>query len=65
MQVGKLGAVVFQFQLSFKPCMAHEEHIRQCRKMLLPDIDMAVELRCRSWFTGAYSISVLLGWEEA
>lgn len=56
---------MFQFQLSFKPCMVNEEHVRQCRRMLLPDVDMAVEFRCRSWFTGAYSVSVVGGWEEA
>lgn len=52
---------MFQFQLSFKPCMVNEEHVRQCRRMLLPDVDMAVEFRCRSWFTGAYSVSVVGG----
>ncbi|MEW5319310.1 MAG: hypothetical protein WDW38_010470 [Sanguina aurantia] len=64
-KAGKLGAVVFQFQLSFKPCMVNEEHVRQCRRMLLPDVDMAVEFRCRSWFTDPGTCKKLVEWLTA
>jgi len=43
----KLGFVVFQFQLSFKPCEESKLHVLECRKKLDARFDMAVEFRDR------------------
>lgn len=51
-QAGRLGCVVFQFQLSFKPSAANKAYVLRCRSMLRADVAMAVEFRSRAWFAG-------------
>jgi uncharacterized protein YecE (DUF72 family) len=53
LQGGRLGSVVFQFHLSFKPSEANQRHVEHCRRMLAAHIPMAVEFRDRGWFQGA------------
>lgn len=45
----RLGAVMFQFHLSFHPSPENKEHVRWCRQMLDPNYPMAVEFRDRAW----------------
>jgi len=47
----KLGAVIFQFHLSFRPSAENLEYVLDCRSKLNARYNMAVEFRCRSWFT--------------
>jgi len=46
---GRLGVVIFQFQLNFAPSEENKEHIRWCRSMLDPSYGMAIEFRNRQW----------------
>ena len=48
----RLGLVIFQFQLSFKPSAAHRLHVEWCRTHLLACYRMAVEFRDRRWLQG-------------
>ena len=51
-RAGKMGAVVFQFQLSFLDSKVNRDYVEHCRKMLSPGLTMAVEFRNRAWYTG-------------
>ncbi|CAM6104910.1 unnamed protein product [Calypogeia fissa] len=51
-EAGRLGVVVFQFHLSFKPTEEHRAHVLWCRKNLDSKYPMAVEFRAREWFSG-------------
>ena len=46
---GKMGAVVFQFHLSFLPTEANRAFVKMCATHLRQDVGMAVEFRDRSW----------------
>ena len=39
-RAGKLGLVIFQFQLSFQPGQASREQLKDCRRRLRPEFDM-------------------------
>ena len=47
---GRLGCVVFQFQLDFSPSDACRDWIEYCRKNLGKNFTMAVEFRDRGWY---------------
>lgn len=48
---GKMGAVVFQFQLNVVPSPEAMEHVEYCARKLLPGLRMAVEFRNRLWLS--------------
>ena len=50
----KLGVVMFQFHLSFRPSQENLEYVLDCRQRLDSRYNMAVEFRCRSWFTNSF-----------
>ena len=52
---GRLGCVVFQFQLDFSPSDAARAWISYCRRNLGADFKMAVEFRARSWYCLLYT----------
>lgn len=52
-QAQRLGLVVFQFHLSFRPSPANRDHVLECRRRLYGPVGMAVEFRNREWFHGA------------
>ena len=58
---GKLGLVIFQFQLSFSPSDAHRQHVEWCRRHLCSAYRMGVEFRDRRWLRGDER-SVTLAW---
>eukprot|EP01036_Dinobryon_divergens_P022790 gene22790-31086_t len=49
---GKLGVVVFQFQLNILPCESSRRYIEYCAKNLDSSIHMGIEFRNRKWFDG-------------
>jgi uncharacterized protein YecE (DUF72 family) len=49
-QAQRLGLLVFQFHLSFKPSEASRQAVLRCRQLLAHDIAMAAEFRNRAWF---------------
>ena len=49
---GKLGLVIFQFQLSFAPSDANRQHVEWCRRHLCAAYRMGVEFRDRRWTAG-------------
>lgn len=56
---GSLGVVVFQYHLTFRPTKENLAHVEWCRRNLDSDFSMAVEFRCRDWFTGQNMMSTL------
>ena len=48
----KMGCVLLQFHLTFKPNPTNTEYIRRCRRRLRSDVRMAIEFRDRSWLHG-------------
>lgn len=56
---GKLGLVIFQYNLAFTPCEESREYLALCRKKLHSSYKMAVDFRNRKWLndldsTGAF-----------
>ena len=51
-KAGKLGLIIFQFQLSFSPSDAHRQHVEWCRRQLCSAYRMGVEFRDRRWVLG-------------
>lgn len=49
---GKLGVVVFQFQLNILPCESSRRYIEYCANKLDSSINMGIEFRNRKWFDG-------------
>ena len=49
---GKLGVVVFQFQLKILPSESSRRYIEYCARKLDPSILMGIEFRNRKWFDG-------------
>ncbi|PSC76227.1 UPF0759 -like isoform X2 [Micractinium conductrix] len=47
----RLGLVVFQYHLAFVPSTQNLQYLLRCRSQLDARFAMAVELRCRAWFT--------------
>ncbi len=47
----KLGAIIFQFQLSYYPTEKNKIYVEYCRRKLDSKYNMAVEFRDRSWFS--------------
>ncbi|KXZ47375.1 hypothetical protein GPECTOR_36g96 [Gonium pectorale] len=62
MKAGRMGCVVFQFQLSFKPCPDSRAHVEHCRRRLDPRVPMAVEFRNRAWFAGPAAAADTARW---
>ncbi len=52
LRAGRMGCVVFQFQLSFQDTQQNRAYVEHCREMLNAAVPMAVEFRNRKWFTG-------------
>eukprot|EP00890_Picochlorum_soloecismus_P006247 jgi/Picsp_1/6623/NSC_03966-R1_protein len=50
-QANKLGVILFQFHLSFKPNRDNLQYVAECRSKLDPRYRMAVEFRARAWVT--------------
>lgn len=48
-EAGKLGCVVFQYQLNFLPSVPAMEHVEYCCRQLSQKYSMAVEFRNREW----------------
>jgi uncharacterized protein YecE (DUF72 family) len=48
-EAGKLGLILFQFHLSFRPTAANRAHVAWCRRRLDPRLTLAAEFRCRAW----------------
>ena len=47
----KLGAIIFQFQLSYYPTEKNKRYVEYCRRKLDSKYNMAVEFRDRSWLS--------------
>lgn len=50
-KANKLGVVLFQFHLTFKPDRDNLQYVAECRSRLDPRYRMAVEFRARAWLT--------------
>lgn len=59
---GKLGVVVFQFQLNIIPTESARNYIEYCAKNLDPTYPMGVEFRNRKWFEGENAVANLQSW---